>query len=217
MKKLLVIIGAGGLGREVVDIVQSSPNGARYDLAFIDDSMPGGTIVQGVKVLGPRSLLQECRRDKSEICIAIGNPSVRKTLVQEIGLLGLSFATIVDPTAVVRSTVVLGTGVIIGARTFLSCNTSVGAHAVLNPGAIMGHDVIVGSYTVIGGGANISGGARIGEAALIGAGASILRNTSVGDSCVVGMGATVFADIESGMTVFGNPARPLPFPRKTTE
>ena len=41
--KTLFIVGAGGLGREVVDIVQSSPLAAEYALAFIDDTVAPGT------------------------------------------------------------------------------------------------------------------------------------------------------------------------------
>jgi sugar O-acyltransferase (sialic acid O-acetyltransferase NeuD family) len=217
MKKLLIIIGAGGLGKEVVDIVQSLPNGGGYDLAFLDDAIPAGTIVHGIKNLGSRSLLRDFSPREHDVCIAVGDPTVRKKLVEEIQRDGLSFATIVDPTAVVRPTAVLQNGVIVGARTFLSCNVSVGAHVVINPGVIVGHDVVVGPYAVVGGGALISGGVRIGEGTLIGAGASILNNTSVGDWCRVGMGAAVQTSFKDGLTVLGNPANSLPLPRRPLE
>lgn len=214
MKKTLLIIGAGGLGREVVDMLQSSPDGGGYELVFLDDSVSPGTMVHGVNVLGSCDCLWNFSTDEADVCIAIGSPLVRKKLVAEIHPLGFSFATIVDPTALVRPTAVLGAGVIVGARTFLSCNTSIGAHVVLNPGAIVGHDVGVGPYVVVGGGANISGGARIGEGSLIGAGACILRSTSVGSWCIVGMGATVYTAVQDGLTVLGNPGRPLPVQSK---
>lgn len=216
MKKKLLIVGAGGLGREVVDMLPPFLNGGRqrHDVAFLDDSLPAGTRVHGIDVLGDRTLLRDFSREDTEVCVAIGSPQVRKKVIEEIQALGFSFATIVDPTSVVRSTAVLGTGVIVGARTFLSCNTIVGAHAVLNPGAIVGHDVVIGPYVVVGGGANISGGARIGEGSLVGAGACILAQTSIGNWCKVGMGAAVYATVPDGLTVVGNPARPLPVPSK---
>jgi len=152
--------------------------------------------------------------DEVEICIAVGDPVARKTLVADIASRGLPFATLIDSTALVRPAVSLGCGVIIGACTFLSCNALIGDHAVVNPGALIGHDVVIGSYAVIGGGAALSGGSRVGEGSLVGASASLLHNTVVGDWCTVAMGAKVFATVAHGQTVLGNPARPLPVAKK---
>jgi sugar O-acyltransferase (sialic acid O-acetyltransferase NeuD family) len=216
--KTILIIGAGGLGREVVDIVQSSPLGAEYHLAFVDDLIPQNTtIVHGVQVLGDCSILREVPPESTEICVAVGDPAIRRRLIQEIEGYGLAFATVIDPSALIRPSAVLGTGLIIGAHAFLSCNTVIGSHVVINPGALVGHNVVIGPYSVIGGGASLSGGARIGEGTVIGAGASVLNNTAVGDWATVGMGAAVYSPVENGITVFGNPARVLPITRKKTE
>jgi len=215
--KTLLIIGAGGLGKEVVDILQSSPQGAEYDLAFVDDVIPPNTIVHGVRVLGNSSILCEVSPESTDICVAIGSPAIRRTLIEKIEGYGLSFATVIDPSALIRSSAVLETGVIISARVFVSCNTVVGSHAVINPCALVGHDVVIGRYAVVGGGASLSGGSRIGEGGTIGAGASVLYNTVVGDWATVGMGAVVYAFVENGITVIGNPARVLPVMRKNEE
>ena len=214
--RTLLIIGAGGLGKEVVDIVRSSP-GTEYDLAFMDDVILSNTIVHGVRVLGDRSILCDVSPESTDICVAVGSPATRRRLIEEIEGYGLSFATLIDPSALIRSSAVLGTGVIIGARAFLSCNTVIGSHAVINPGALVGHDVVIGRYAVVGGGALLSGGARIGEGTLVGAGASVLSNIAVGDWATMGMGAAVFAPVENGITVLGNPARVLPLMRKKAE
>ena len=215
--KTLLIIGAGGLGKEVVDILQSSPQGAEYDLAFVDDVIPPNTIVHGVRVLGNSSILCEVSPESTDICVAVGSPAIRRTLIEKIEGHGLSFATVIDPSALIRSSAVLGTGVIISARVFVSCNTVVGSHAVINPCALVGHDVVIGRYAIVGGGASLSGGSRIGEGGTIGAGASVLYNTVVGDWATVGMGAVVYAFVENGITVIGNPARVLPVMRKNEE
>lgn len=215
--KTLFIVGAGGLGKEVVDIVQSSSHGAEYSLAFIDDTIAPGTMVHGIEVVGARACLKEADPDRSAVCVAIGSPSIRRDLIGEIESWGLSFPAIVDASALIRPSVVLGPGVIIGARVFLSSQSMIGAHAVINPGVLVGHDVVIGPYAVIGGGAMLSGGAKVGEGALVGAGASILLNTSVGDWATVGMGAAVYAAVESGVTVLGNPARALPVMKKKGE
>ncbi|HRB18412.1 MAG TPA: hypothetical protein PK224_21660, partial [Nitrospira sp.] len=160
--KTLFIVGAGGLGREVVDIVQSSPLAAEYALAFIDDTVAPGTIVHGVEVVGSRAFLRAVDPEQSAVCVAIGSPAVRRDLIGEIESWGLSLPAIVDASALIRPSVVLGPGVIVGARAFVSSQSVIGAHAVINPGVLVGHDVVIGPFAVIGGGAMLSGGAKVG-------------------------------------------------------
>lgn len=51
---------------------------------------------------------------------------------------------------------------------------------------------------------------EIGANVWIGGGAIILGGVHVGDGAIVGAGAVATRDIDSGTTVIGNPARPLP-------
>lgn len=51
---------------------------------------------------------------------------------------------------------------------------------------------------------------RIGANAWIGAGALVLPGVTVGEDALVGAGAVVTRDVTAGVTVAGNPARPLP-------
>jgi acetyltransferase EpsM len=208
--KTLLIIGAGGLGREVLDIIRESHEDRYQDVSFIDDAVKPETVVHGVRVIGDRTILGRIRPGTVDICIAVGNPALREDLIRDIDQYGHSFATIMDPSALVRSCVTVHEGAIVGARAVISCNAIIGAHAVINIDAVVGHDVSIGSYTVIGAGALLSGGASIGEGALIGAGASILLGTTVGNWSKVAMGAVVFTDVADRTTVLGNPARALP-------
>lgn len=50
---------------------------------------------------------------------------------------------------------------------------------------------------------------RIGRNVWIGGGAMILPGVTIGDDAVVGAGAVVTRDVAAGVTVAGNPARPL--------
>jgi maltose O-acetyltransferase len=49
----------------------------------------------------------------------------------------------------------------------------------------------------------------IGEDVWIGGGAILLPGVTVGDGAIVGAGAVVTRDVDSGMRVVGNPARPI--------
>ena len=49
---------------------------------------------------------------------------------------------------------------------------------------------------------------RIGSDVWIGGGAIILPGVTIGDGAVIGAGSVVTRDVEAGITVAGNPARP---------
>ena len=58
-------------------------------------------------------------------------------------------------------------------------------------------------------GAKVNGNVTIGDDVYIGAGAIIRQGLTIGRGAVVGMGAVVTRDVPPGVTVVGNPARPI--------
>lgn len=217
--KSLLIIGAGGMGREVVDMIRASAqerDGARYtDIAFIDDALTPGSLVYGVKVAGDRMMLGGLKPGTVELCVAVGDPLTRREIIDDIERYGHRFATIIDPTAMVRPTAIIGEGVLVSARAFVSCNVSLESHAVVSFGAIVGHDAVVGRYAFIGPRAVVCGAVRIAEGAIVGAGASLHPGVKVGRWAKVAVGAAAFGHVEERATMFGNPARPMLNRRRT--
>jgi acetyltransferase EpsM len=205
--KTLLIVGAGGLGSEVLDMVRESMPDCYSDIGFVDDAVPANRLVHGVRVIGDRSILRDVRPGSVDLCIAIGDPPARRALAELAEGYGHSVIRVIDGTSLVRPSATVGEGAVIGARAVVSSNASIGAHAAINIGAVIGHAVSIGRYAVIGAGALISGGARVEEGALIGAGSSILLGKTVGSWATVAMGAAVFTEVPAGTTVLGNPAR----------
>jgi sugar O-acyltransferase (sialic acid O-acetyltransferase NeuD family) len=204
--KALLIIGAGGLGSEVADIVRETKRDTYADVAFVDDSIKAGTVLHGVEVRGTRAILRDIPPGRVDLCVAVGDPVARRKLIADVARYGHSMINVIDPTAVIRPSAVIGPGAIVGARAVVATNASVGAHVVINIGAVVGHDVSIGPYSVIGAAAVLNGGSRIGEGVLIGAGAAVLPGRRVGSWSRVAMSAAVFTDVEEGITVLGNPA-----------
>ncbi|GAH10658.1 unnamed protein product [marine sediment metagenome] len=55
----------------------------------------------------------------------------------------------------------------------------------------------------------IGGGVEIGDGAYLGIGCSIRNQIRIGEKAFIGMGAVVVKDVDPGVTVIGNPARPM--------
>ncbi len=209
MKKKIAIYGAGGLGREVLSMLNALPEWEV--IGFYDDGKRLGEEVGGLRVLGSlhELLLIE---EKTEVIVAIGNPGIKKKLAEQLSVHPLiSFPTLIHPKALVQNeaSVKLGEGCILTAGAILTTDIQIGKHVLLNLNCTVGHDVHVGDYSSIMPGANIAGEVNIGNEVLIGAGANVLNGIHVGHQSRIGAGAVVTKDVPDNDTVVGVPARSL--------
>lgn len=110
-------------------------------------------------------------------------------------------------------TVLIGNDVEIGSLTTVCRgtldNTIICDGVKIDDHVHIAHNIRVDEHAFIIACAEISGGVSIGKRAWIAPGSSILNQLSIGDDAVVGLGAVVVKSVESGVTVVGNPARPL--------
>jgi sugar O-acyltransferase (sialic acid O-acetyltransferase NeuD family) len=207
----LLIIGAGGFGRETAEAVravnQAQPG---WDLiGFLDDNpAQEGAIVEGVKVLGPVDALA----DHPDACvvITIGNPdnfTVRRRIARRLALPPERYATIVHPAAIIPPSVQVGPGTVILATTVATTAVTIGSHVVVMPGVVFTHDDVVEDYATFGTAVRLAGGVHIGEGAYIGAGALVREKRAVGAWALVGMAAAVTKDVPPGEVWAGIPAR----------
>ena len=107
----------------------------------------------------------------------------------------------------------IGDNVDIGSGTAIDrgilTDTIIGANVKIDNLVHIGHNCVIGEGTVIVAGAVVGGGAVVGKNCFIGINASIRQRIRIGDNAFIGMGAVVVKDVPSGITVVGNPARPL--------
>jgi sugar O-acyltransferase (sialic acid O-acetyltransferase NeuD family) len=213
----LIIVGAGGFGREVLDIVEAvNAVGPMFGLlGFVDDDDNIDLELlsrRGAAFLGAVNALEGI--DASYV-IGIGSPSTRRSIDVKIGAWGRTPVSIAHPTSTVASEVILGPGAILAAGARLTTNIQIGRHFHANLNATVGHDCSIGDYVTLNPGAHISGSVTLGHGVMIGTGAAVIQGCTVGDWAVIGAGAVVVRDVEPRVTAVGVPARSLGERRST--
>lgn len=206
----LVIVGAGGHAREILDTVEAlNAEDPTYRLlGFIADQekRPELAEARGVKILGGIDLLGKL---DAVYAIGIGDLKARKRIDDLASDAGMEPATLVHPSAQVGGQVELGPGTYLAPGAVLTTNIRLGRHAHVNVGASISHDCVIGKWSLIGPGARVAGNVTLGNGVEIGIGAVVRPGVSIGDWALIGAGAAVVADVEAENVVAGVPAKPL--------
>jgi sugar O-acyltransferase (sialic acid O-acetyltransferase NeuD family) len=214
MTRPLVVVGAGGFGRETLDVVEACNSQVRvpqYRLLGVVDSAPRDVNLarlagRGIRYLGTEVEWLASGED-ADYLIGVGHPSVRVGVEARFAREGKVAATVVHPTATLGSNVTLGRGVVICAGVQVSTNVTLGRHVHLNPNATIGHDSVIGDYVSVNPGAIVSGDVAVGRESLLGAGSVVLQGLIVGRGATVGAAACVTRNVADGVIVKGVPAR----------
>lgn len=206
----IVIVGAGGFGREVLDVIEAiNAAGGELDfLGFLDDGPVDEDLLarRGAPLLGRVS---DGAPHGARYVIGIGSGAVRESLALRLVSRASEPAVLLHPAATIGADNRLGAGCILTAGCRVTTNIALGQHVQLHVNSTVGHDSTLGDFVSVFPGATVSGNVTIGAGATIGTGANILPGVVIGDGAFVGAGAVVTRDVESGQTVVGSPACPV--------
>jgi len=207
--KELIIVGAGGFGRELLQWVNSiNMIQTKWVIkGFIDDNL---NALEGIKcdytVIGR---IQDWEPKETEIfACAIANPRIKENIVTLLKSRRASFEKIIHPTAVIGEFNKIGEGLIAYPNSVITTNAEIGDYVTLLSSGI-GHDAVVGDFSTISSYCDITGGVKLGKRVFLGSHVTIVPGRKVGDDAYVGAGSVVINNVKPGAKVIGNPAKKI--------
>ncbi|WP_192821875.1 acetyltransferase [Rufibacter sp. LB8] len=209
-KQPIVIVGAGGLGREVLMLLlQINHTRPTWEImGFYDDAVPVGGLLR-YPYLGTIDQLNIVTSKTLHVAVAIGSCQAKSHVVQRLTNPFLKFPVLLHPSVIHQPEQEnqLGEGTIICQNSILTTNIKVGKHVFVNLACTIGHDAVLDDFCSLMPQVAISGGVRLGKGVYFGTNSSILQNLNVGVFTTVGAGAVVTQNLPSYATAVGVPAR----------
>ena len=208
--KNLIIIGARGFGREVYNwALQCDTYKKEWTIkGFLDDDSKALDGFAGYD-LPVISSVEDYKIQANDVFIcALGDVQERKKYATMILDKGGEFINLIRPMVIINSlNVKLGKGIIISSFCGIGNDSTIGDFVIIQAFSALGHDIKIGNYTQVNAYTHIGGNCEIGDNVTLNPGSIILPKVKIGDNSTVGAGSVVLKNVESDVTVFGNPAK----------
>jgi len=210
----LLILGAGGTARDILDWVPSlAAAGHEYQcLGLIDDDpAKRATMIGDVRVIG--GLDDASRWPDCRFVDSLGGPRSYRHRADLLGRTTLTddrFETIVHPLACVSSKAGLGAGCLIYPFVFIGPDVRIGRHVTILSHSSINHDCVIGDHSILAAHTTLAGGVTLEDHCYVGMSATVIGDTHIGTGAMIGMGSVVRHDVPAETRVAGSPAHPLP-------
>lgn len=196
MKK--AIIGSGGFAKEVKCILLDNNPNEEIEF-FVDDQYVDQTS-QPLSTLNVKEY---------EVVIAIGDPKVRKSILDKLSKNTKFFIVKHKSVQILDNNIFIGEGSIICPNTIITTNVKIGKHAHLNLSTTIGHDTTIGDFFTTSPGAKISGNCNIGDSVYLGTNSSVREKITICDNVTVGLNSGVVKNINKSGTYVGLPSKKI--------
>jgi len=203
----IVIVGAGGFGREVLQWARDAwPNDGHRIRGFLsaDSRMLDG---RGCNLGILSSPDDYCPSSGEKLLLGIGVPYARRKVAEHLIARGAEFITLVHPAAIVAASAVIGEGSILCPYAIASDSCRIGRFVAMNYHTSLGHDAVAGDYAVLSPYATLGGQAHIEHDVFLGLHASVGPGKTVGARSKVSANSCVLTSAPADSLVFGVPGK----------
>lgn len=202
MKKLL-ILGAGGQGKVVLDLAL---NCEKWDqISFLDGDKIGEEIL-GYPVIGDFREYKMLKVEYTHAIVAVGNNDLRLKLTEKLIKVGYEVPIFIHSSAVVSQFSRIGQGTIVMPQAVVNVSAQVGKACIINTGAIVEHDCHISNGVHLSPSATLGGTVSIGDKSWICIGAKVINNITIGERVIIGAGSVVIDNIDESGIYIGIPA-----------
>lgn len=205
----LVIVGASGQGREVLEAIRDYNrwNNEFSVLGFLDDNESlWGQTIHGIKVLGNTDWIFS-QKNEIRCIVAIGDGQTRKKIVEKFEKEKILFQTIIHPSVTWPKFSKIGNGTIIQAGSIMTTDVVIGNHVLVNTNVTIAHDSVIQDFVTLSPGVHVNGNTIVGEGTLIGSGAVLQQELKIGRWAKIGAGAVILTNVEDHSTYVGVPGK----------
>ena len=186
MKEKLLLVGAGGLGRVVLEHAITN-----YDCSFLDDGPEIGSFVNDIPIIGRTSEIDRFFGEYTSLIVTIGNNSLREKLYKTASQIGYSMPSIIDSSAYLSPHATLGNGCVILNNAVIQNGAKIGNGCIINPGVEAHHDSTVGDFCLIYTNSVIRSLTHVGNRVWIGSTVTVSTYASVPDDAIINDGSVV--------------------------
>lgn len=206
--KNLIIIGAGGMGRQVCMFAQSCEgfNKEYVIKGFLDDNPHAMDGFENYPpVLGS---VEGYQIQPDDIFFnSIGSVSAKKKCINILLGKGGEFITLVHPTAQITPGSKIGRGCMIAAKVGIGTESIIGDFCLIQSNAIIGHDVHVGNFCRIDCNVVLIADVHMDDDVCVHTSSVVNHRVHIGEGATVGALSFVIRNVKPGTTVQGNPAK----------
>jgi sugar O-acyltransferase (sialic acid O-acetyltransferase NeuD family) len=209
------VYGGSGCGRGIMPLARRQLDAQsieRSRLVFVDDASTEESI-NNHRVLTYDSFLNEAASEYF-VAIAVADSRIREKLAVMSVSDGVLPWSVRADNVILMDNISIGVGALLSPFVTITSNIRIGRYFHGNLYSYVEHDCRIGDFVTFAPGVKCNGNVVVEDHAYIGAGA-ILRQGKpgsplrIGRGAIVGMGAVVTRDVAPGVTVVGNPARPM--------
>jgi sugar O-acyltransferase (sialic acid O-acetyltransferase NeuD family) len=211
MTRRLALVGGGGFGREILDIIDAinaveGPDRRIEVVGVFDDGEPDTGLLStfDTRHLGPVSAVQQLPGDVM-VTVGIAHPQTRHRVIA--ALAERVRPTLIHPTVTTGRKVTLGQGAVLCSHVSVANHVVIGDDVHVGANSTVGHDSSLGASVTVSPLVAVSGNVVLEERCFLGTGSSLNQGLRIGRDAVVGSGAAVVRDVVAGTTVVGTPAK----------
>lgn len=205
----MLIVGAKGFAKEVLEVLHQLDD--LHELVFYDDvnSDIPDKLYNRFPVLKSLDQAKDYFQSVDKrFTIGIGNPVLRKKLLDTFSSLGGEITSTISPKASIGhfgNTVGDGSNIMTGS--VLTNDIQIGEGTLINLNCTVGHDCIIGAFVEMSPGVHISGNCIVGDFSVLGTNATVLPKITIGKNVIVGAGSVVTKDLPDNCVAVGVPAK----------